>query len=426
MRISRSVFLAPALVVASLAYSVQPQRPDPASLLRAADEVLRQVGGLRALNPKGPVKKGVRSREEIRGYLIERIQKENPPDELRIEQRVLAALGLLPEGFDLHQTLVDLLTEQVIGYYDPVVKTFFIADWAPPSLVRPVMAHELVHALQDQHFNVSPFLEKVPGNDDATLARGALLEGDGMMVMLDYVMQPTGATTDQMPDLLPLLQQQASQMKQFRAFAESPRLLQEILMFPYVHGVGFIQAARKKGGWAAVNKVYGDLPRSSEQVIHPEKYLGVRDDPETVNLPDLSAGPLAGWRKVYQNVLGEFVLAQWFQQFGDPEEASAAAAGWDGDQIQAYEGTEGKLALVLLSAWDSDRDAQEFCDGYASLVRARYKTGPPKTERRNITEYSSTWDVAQEKILLQRRGRRVLVAERIPGTSVAALSASRW
>ena len=152
-----------------------PTTPTPAEFERAADEVLADVSKLIALPVKAPLKKSIRSREEIRRFVVLEMEADREPEKRYADRRVLEKFGLIPPGFDLDGFLVDLLTEQIAGLYDPKQHEFFIADWIPVEEQRMVMAHELVHALHDQHYDLEKWIHAAKPNDDALLARDAVV-----------------------------------------------------------------------------------------------------------------------------------------------------------------------------------------------------------------------------------------------------------
>jgi len=365
------------LVIAAAAGAVaRRQEAAGSDLLKAADEVLHKVVELRGLAPRGPVAKGIKSRDEIARYLNERVKEEYDAGELEREGRLLKKLGLLPEEMDYKDFTLKLLTEQVGGYYDPAKKTFFIAGWLPTDQQKPVMAHELVHALQDQHFDVERLLrrDRKLANDDAVLAHQAVLEGDGMAVMLDYTLEPIGRNFTQIPGLIEAMRAQLQSMdSEFAVFNQAPAYLKESLLFPYVYGVAFLQKVRARGSWAEVDRVYRDLPASTEQIIHPEKYLERRDRPQAVDVKDPSSALGAGWKTGYRNVLGEFTLYLMLRLHVPEERALAASAGWGGDTVLLVEKAGGAQGAVFAeSVWDSPQDAAEFYEALAAWLPARF------------------------------------------------------
>lgn len=173
------------------AQSIVPPERDAAAVneefQRTADVVLARISVILGLPLKSELKKSLRSREEIRAYLIQRIEEEKEENKWDADQKALERFGLIPRGFELESFLIDLLTEQIAGLYDPKGKEFFIADWIPLAAQQEVMAHELVHALHDQHFNVDAWLRAARPDDDALMARNAVLEGSAMVAMILYI-----------------------------------------------------------------------------------------------------------------------------------------------------------------------------------------------------------------------------------------------
>src|SRR5690349_5584727 len=172
--------------------SLEPSGKADAEFLQAADEVLAEMSKLLSLPIREPLKRSVRSREEIRQFLIRQMREDKDDAKRDADQKALEALGLIPKGYPLDQKLIALLTEQIAGLYDPKQREFFIADWTQPAEQRLIMAHELTHALQDQYFHVEKWEEEVKTNDDAQLARESVLEGSAMVAMIDYLLRSTG------------------------------------------------------------------------------------------------------------------------------------------------------------------------------------------------------------------------------------------
>src|ERR1700691_1661601 len=172
--------------------------PPPASaqsqeFLQAADEVLAEMSKLISLPILSPLKKSLRSREEIKAYLLQKMKEDKDADKRYADQKTMEKFGLIPMDYPLDQVLVKVLTEQIAGLYDPDSQEFFIADWTTPADERPVMSHELTHALQDQHFHIDKWTDAAKPNDDGELARDAVIEGSAMAAMLDYELGGKGS-----------------------------------------------------------------------------------------------------------------------------------------------------------------------------------------------------------------------------------------
>ncbi len=381
-------FLLSAVLSGSL--PVYAQKTDSAGLQEAADEVMKTVARLRDLDFKEPVRKGVKDRAEIASYLNQRIREEYSQDELVKEGRMLRRLGLIPATVDYRDYILKLLTEQVGGFYDEKKKILFLASWLSVEEQEPVMVHELVHALQDQHFNIRRIMEDegAKHNNDRALALQSLLEGDGMVVMLQSVLEPAKRHFSELPDLAVVMQaQMASMQAQYEVFSEAPAYIQQSLVFPYGYGASFLQNAWKDtAGWQAVNAIYFDLPASTEQIMHPDKYFGARDDPLPVKPLDPVAKLGTDWEIAYRNVLGEFSLGLLLTLNLNEEHARRSVYGWGGDQVMHLENVAGRDAVLVNTIWDSDEDADKFYLAMEEWFGKRYPDG--KKEGKSPTELS--------------------------------------
>jgi len=179
--------------------------PSPEELLKTADELVKQVAALRQLTVRAPVKRGVLGREAIKAKLRDQIARQYTSEEIRIEGSVLKALGLLPPDLDYEKLQLELLMEQVAGFYDPWGKQLYIADWLPLEMQAPALAHEIAHALQDQHFDLKKFVAPAHDQSDRQLARSALVEGDGTGVMLEFASHQDLSVMPDMSKMMDLL-----------------------------------------------------------------------------------------------------------------------------------------------------------------------------------------------------------------------------
>ncbi len=250
-----------------------------AAIVATTTEVLKETSELRELAILRPVKSGAQSRAEIERMLIKNIDEQMTPAEMHAAEVSLRKFGLAPNTFEYRPFIIKLLTEQVAGYYDPKVQEFHLADWLELEGQKPVMAHELTHALQDQHFNLRRFEKWPHGDSDAELAAHALIEGDATLAMTIYMAKnplvalafsrslTTGVSTEQ--------------------FNLAPRAMRESLIFPYMNGLEWATQVYKRGGWAAVSNAYTHLPLSTEHILHAEKYFNY-ERPVKVTVPDVT------------------------------------------------------------------------------------------------------------------------------------------
>jgi len=410
----KRVIVVATMIVLGGTFAIGLQNSTDTDLLKTADEILKEVVRIRGLELKGPVQKGIKNKEEIAQYLRERIRDEYDVNELRREGKVLKKLGLIPQEMDYQEFILKLLTEQVGGYYDPDKKTFFISSWLPLEQQKPVMAHELTHALQDQHFGLNRFIKQVRKmeNDDMVLARQALVEGEGMAVMFDYLLQPVGKTFAELPAIVTVMRSQLATVdSQFEVFKNAPMFLKETLLFPYGYGAAFLQKIRSKEPWSSVNRIYSDLPESTEQIIHPEKYFDVRDKPRPVEIEDPSARLGKEWRISYRNVLGEFTTYLLLKLFLSEEESLKGSSGWDGDRLLLLEKDgSGSCAVFQESVWDSPEDAGEFYQALSRWLQQRF----PRGKQSEDASGGFAWKDGGEYHSIQRNGARIRLIVGLP------------
>lgn len=379
-----------------------------AALVAATNEVLKETSELRQLPILRPVQSSAQSRAEIERMIMNNLDRETTPAEMHAAEATLKKLGLAPASFQFRSLLVRLLTEQVAGYYDPKAQQFHLADWIDIDGQKPIMAHELTHALQDQHFNLRRF-EKWPKDDgDAELAAHALIEGDATLAMTQYVSNnPLRA--------LAFLKSLGSTGLATEELDKAPRALRDTLLFPYQEGLIWTRTVYRYGGWADVSKAFSALPQSTEQILHPEKYF-VHESPVKVTLPDIaSLLRLRGWRRLDTDVNGEWSTYLILDQFlKSSAESRRAAAGWGGDRYAVYENGRGDVLFVSLWAWDTERDAREFFDAYVKRTELRY----PGSQNVSSLPDSRFMRTSEGAVLVEKSGKRVLVLEGLPNANV--------
>jgi hypothetical protein len=340
------------------------QTPAPARLVTEARGIARQVADIRGLAINRPIDFEVSDRATVQAYARASLAGQMPPEQWEAYEALLVHTRMIPPGIDLEEQVLGLYAEQIAGYYDPARKTFYLADWLPELLQRGVVAHEVTHALQDQHFDLKPWLAEAPPTEDGSLARAAVAEGDAMAAMIAFLLEPMGTGVEDLPSLSNLLQGQGGMIAEtYPTFDAAPVALQRLLLFPYVEGSDFVMDALRRGGWKAVDRLYRDPPASTEQILHPERYFGARDEPRAVALPaETLAAPV-----VTEGSWGEFgtrlVLAA---ALADTALPAVAARGWDGDRYGLWrEPTGGGLRYVWVTLWDTPELAERFAAAYS-------------------------------------------------------------
>jgi hypothetical protein len=348
-----------------------PQIAANTDFLKAADEVLADMSKLLSLPVREPLKRSVRTKDEIRAYLIRNMREDQDSAKLHADVRTLELLGLLPKDYPLEQKLLDLLTEQIAGVYDPKGREFFIATSTDPAEQRVIMAHELTHALEDQSFQIERWTKAVKDNDDAQFARNAVLEGSAMVAMIDYLLRDSGASFRELANFDPGLMM--GDIDGSQELKEVPLVLKDQLLFPYLAGAAFsVKVLDAAGGWSGLHTIFEKPPASTQHILHPDLYLrGVL--PEKVELPPMKGVVPRGWKKLDENVIGEFGMNQILKQYLGKARADELAAGWSGDRYAIWEqSAQGAALLVIRMRLAGEAEASRFFEGYRQLLEKKY------------------------------------------------------
>ena len=293
-----------------------------------------------------------RSRAQVRDYVIHKFDEDLPAADLVGVQSALRLFGLIPDSLELRPTMIDLLTEQIAGYYDPDSNALYIPADIEPFQLRVVVSHELVHALQDQYVPLDSIMTQRHANDRRSAAQ-AILEGQATVAQIPVLMP------EQKPDTLPLgwfwkqRTVMAAQQAQMKEFTRAPLWLREGLIFPYLGGADFNVWFRRT---YVGTSVLDSMPRSTEQILHPERYKN-HDEPTDIEFEGSRAADVK-----WEDGLGEFETRLLFQQhLGNEAEAITLASGWDGDAYQVLGANAD--ALVWYTVWDDAAAASRFAGG---------------------------------------------------------------
>ena len=327
-----------------------------ASLAEAAARLLPELAERSGLELKAPVRLERRTRDELQRYLEFKLDEDLPVAEAELLTESYGLLGLLSRDLDLRAALKGLYLEQVAGFYDPDSTTLFVLDDQPEEALESLLVHELVHAIQDQSVDLDALTDRSLGNDRQGAAQAAI-EGHATLVMFEFLTALQGGPADPQEavdlteQLRPALERARSQSP---ALAQAPLLLQESLLFPYLEGAAFVEALWRQEP-DRPPPFGAHLPTSTEQVLHPERFIGAgRDTPVVVDL----ATP-AGWRRLYEESLGELETGLLLEAHTG---SRGPAEGWDGDAYLLLERGDGTRGLVWVSIWDSARQRGAFVD----------------------------------------------------------------
>jgi hypothetical protein len=321
----------------------------------AIDEIAEQVQDIRELDARENVPYREISRREFRREIEAQFDEENPSRRVTAEEAFLKRMGLIPQDMDLRETLLDLYESQVAAFYDPATGAMTVIGNQDEFGVedRLFTSHEYDHALQDQYWDLDAVTDVNPSQGDRALARLALIEGDATSVMFDWALQYLG------PDDIAALSDAVSTMDQ-ELLNRMPPILRRQLEMPYLDGLTFVTALRQAGGWDAVNAAFEELPASTEQILHPERYPD--DRPARIELPDVADALGGGWSARYTQTLGELGARIVLADGGSESDVAPAADGWGGDRLVMVEGPDDAWAIVWQTAWDSGDDAQQFVE----------------------------------------------------------------
>lgn len=378
-----------------------------AAIVSTTAALLTETSELRELSILRTVKSGAQSRAEIERMIIKNLDSETTPAQMHAAETALKAFGLAPQDFAYRSFLIKLLKEQVAGYYDPKAQQFYLADWIELDGQKPVMAHELTHALQDQHFNLKRFEKWPKGDSDAELAAHALIEGDATLAMTHYL-------TKNPMVALAFLRSMGLQGISTEQYNQAPRALRESLLFPYEEGMAWAAQLYKRGGWDMVSQAFSKLPQSSEQILHADKYFSY-ETPQKVTLPEFKNFLGPSWSRIDYDVNGEWGYYLILDEFlKSTTESKQAAAGWGGDRFALYETDKpGEVFVAQLTAWDTPLDAKEFFDAYARRVMKRYVDA----EQLKAAGERFEWQTSSGVVAMELRGSRVAILEGIPSST---------
>ncbi len=395
--------------------------------------------GLRRIPFKHEVKRDVTKRENLKEMLLKDFDEDMTPAEFEANEKALKAFGMVAPDVDLKALLVQVYSEEIAAYYDPRTKTMYMieepaaAKKVPPTFLerlfgktggfdkdenKTVIAHEMTHALADQHFDLDGLHHEAKSDDDRSLAASALIEGEATLAMMGVGMDDWDGTeivklpADGLDRGISLMTPFLSMLGGGKSLRDAPPIIAESMMFPYLRGMIFCAYLANAGGWEAIDDAYRNPPQSTEQILHPSKFRKNPDPPTAVDLGALKVGE--GWKELGRNVLGEMQTAVMLRK----QRGSAAAAGWDGDRYAVFEGPNKQLGLVWFSTWDGEDDAREFVQSFVRYQTSRMGKDAFQPSRIPDSLWRCVDDVCR---VVERRGVDVVVVEGFGGGDTAAL-----
>ncbi len=279
-----------------------------------------------------------------------------------MEEMWYRAIGIVPDDYPYEQGIVQAYVQQIGGYYDPEKKQFIMLDTMSRQLRLPVAVHELTHALQDQRFGLTDFLDPKEGESDELMARAALVEGDANAIMQEFMSGRSSKTAKGLSEVtLP------------DSAIKVPETLERILLFPYLDGLTFVRHVERLGGLSAINAAFSKPPRTSREILHPEQYVNRSFVPEEL-ARDQVERPVELSSPIYEDTVGEFAVSALLgTALSSRQRGAACAEGLRRDRVVIFKGEASTRFVSWMSEWDSQEDTGEFYECYREMLKVRYQ-----------------------------------------------------
>jgi hypothetical protein len=406
-------------------------------LFRSVDQILEFASKDSGLPIKHEVKRQLATRDEVAVYLKKSMAEDKGTQRLQRTELVLKKFGLLPKDFDLQTLLVALLREQVAGYYDDKTQMVNLLDWIDAEQQKPVLAHELTHALQDQSFGLEKWMkvgdtdldekENITAadieDDEIGEAREAVVEGQAMVVLVDYMLAPMGKNLLSSPQLANALKEgMLVGSDDSPAFQKAPIFLKEELTFPYRYGLDFEAELLKAGKDKAFAGAFLHPPRTSRQIMEPQSYLSGEELP-SMRVPDFKHD-FKNYERFDVGAMGEFDVAILMDQYAGEEASREIYPHWRGGYYYAVRpkaDASAPLAILYVSRWSSSEAATEFAALYAKALAKRYQhveeaTGDERNPVADLQTISTlagthTWTTEEGPIMIAVQRDTVFITE---------------
>jgi hypothetical protein len=345
---------------------------DPAQdILAQIERYARELTNITGLPLRKKVESSVISREKVNEFLKSRVKEVASPEEIRAEELALKKLGLVPRDFDLAKSTVDLFTEQAVALYDFHRKKLYLTDSITSETQEPALVHELAHALADQNFKLENYLKAARDNDDAALARMAVMEGQASWVMTEYTARKLGQSMKGAGPVMEAMARMSSlPAGQFPVFEQAPLYMRETLIFPYTKGMLFQHAVYEKLGKEGFREVFRQPPASTQQILHPDKYFS-RAAPTVPRLPEFRE---KGFKRLIDGTTGELDHAILLTQYVSQGTAMELSPLWKGGRYALYENRERTRAVLAYAVeWESPEAASRYFANYRDVLTKKWK-----------------------------------------------------
>ena len=381
--------LSAALVVGAVLFLLAAREKagdDPA--FAQIDAIVKSLSELTGLKEEHPVPYGRMSKGQLRHFLNKRIKKTLKPEEIHADELTLKMFGLVPQSYDLRKSTVDLLTEQAAAFYDYDVKRLFLLEGSSFESETTTLAHELSHALADQHFDLEEFMDEAPSDDDENLAHTAVVEGEASWLMIAYELKKAGKPPVPTREMLKSVDDSSEEsLGDYPVLKGSPLYIQQSLLFPYTQGTLFFDAVYRKMDKPAFSTVFRDPPLDSSQVLHPDRYFA-HIKPTKPKLPAL--GLTREGREITEGSVGEFDHQMLLKQYVGDAKAELPAHLRGAQYRILTNGKNHRPVLQYVSQWDSSESARSFFAALKKVLHAKWRHCDPSVE--NGTTFAGTGD----------------------------------
>jgi hypothetical protein len=422
-------------------------------LFKSVDEILKFASDDTGLPIRRDVKRKLTDRNAVQAYIEKNMKDDKDTQRLERSAAVLKKFGLIPRDFDLSTFLVKMLREQVAAYYDPKTNSVNLLNWVDSEQQKPVLAHELTHALQDQSYGLEKWLKepeaeekKDPspsdiGSDEESAARQAVTEGQAMVVLMDYELASTGRSLLKSPEIAEALKEgMVVGTPDSPSFQRAPIFLKETLTFPYRYGLDFTLALLRAGGKEmAYAGAFRNPPKSTREIMEPQTYLA-HEKLEPLKMIDFDKD-FAGYEPFDIGAIGEFDVDVLVEQFAGPEKASSLYPHWRGGYYFAGRRKADKsapLGVVYVSRWSSAAKAAEFAAVYAKSLGTRYQRAqavdpdgkvnadaPPVSAWKRLGG-NHAWLTEEGPVVIEVRGDSLFISESMEEQTTKRVEGDFW
>jgi len=411
---------------------------DTKKLFESVDKIFAFAAEDSGMLKRATVKRRMVGKADVEKYASGRLAKEEFTRRFAQGELSMKKLGFLPREFNLREFLVKSTGQQIAGYYDEETKTISLLNWVPADRQEPILAHELTHALQDQNYDLHRWMKwgtqkpkaddaDPDGNDDSAAARKAVVEGQAMVVYVDYVLKPLGRSLVDTPGIIYQMEEPVVKaVQESQLMHDAPMILREAGSFAYNEGLIFEGELLHKGGkQMAFAGVFARPPRNSHEILQPEAYIN-NEKPPAVAVPDLK-GLIGEQYDVYDSGgIGQLDVRAYLKQYGQSRNAEDVAGAWQGGAYVTFRRKDknvadapaktSDLALLYVSRWKNPQMAERFAKFYASAVPLRYTMAKEQPAHgcsgTNCPAWSAAFSTEEGPVIVERwADNSVLVSE---------------